>query len=136
MAGHVNSDAELLRGSYSQVSRSSGNSVRAAWRFGQMLDSMSDAYTRADMAIMVGVSVATISKYMKFYASFQRAELALDLAERIESWDVQVLILATETGDIPVRRPLAGRHYRYRCNHCHSDDIAREEYDPDSLVTA
>lgn len=130
-------DVGLLRDAYQQVNRQAGNSVRSAWRFGQAIDSQTDHSTIRDIAYAMGLSYATIHKYHKLYGLFQRPELAMELAEKIESWDVGLLITTAEGGDAPERRPLAGRHFRYRCNHCHSDDIMREEYDPqdDSLVT-
>lgn len=131
-------DVGLLKDAYQQVNRQAGNSVRSAWRFGQAIDSQTDYSTIRDISYVMGLSYATIHKYHKFYGCFQRPELAMELAEQIDSWDVQLLILTVEGGEAPERRPLAGRRFRYRCNHCHSDDIMREEFDPatDDLVTA
>jgi len=126
-------DGVMLRDAYRSVTRASGNSLRAAWRFGQVLDGFSDRYTRAEMAHMLELSPATVYRYHRFYGAFQRPELAMELAEKMETWNLDLLIAE---GPAPVHRPLAGRHFRYRCHGCQSLEVVREEYEPDDEEAA
>lgn len=124
-----------LKRSYANLVKAGHNSVRAAWRFGQTLDSFSDrhtGYTQAQLADAMGLSIGTIYKYRKFYGSYQTPELAVAASEQLETYDVGVLI-ALRDASAPVEhsRPLAGRHWKYVCRHCRSTDVGRFELDED-----
>ena len=127
-------DARLLREAKGGLVKAGNSSVRAAWRFGQALDSFMDKYTQPQIAEAVGLSAGTVYKYRKFYGLYQRPELAVAASEQLETFDIGVLIALH--GDLePVEhgRPLAGRRWLYRCTHCQSTEIRREEIDPEDL---
>jgi transcriptional regulator with XRE-family HTH domain len=125
--------ARLLRRSYANLVKAGHNSVRAAWRFGQTLDSLSDkhtGYTQAQLAEATGISTGTIYKYRKFYGLYQTPELAVQASEELETYDVGILIaLFGQTAPPEPGRPLAGRHWRYFCRACRSHDVGRVEVD-------
>jgi hypothetical protein len=49
----------VLRLSYAQLVKAGGDSVRSAWRFGQTLDSFSDAYNQRQLADAMGLQQLT-----------------------------------------------------------------------------
>jgi transcriptional regulator with XRE-family HTH domain len=119
---------------YRQLVKAGNDSVRAAWRFGQAIDSTSDAYTRQEIAEAMELSVSTIARYLRFYRAYQRPELAEQAAAQLETYNIDLI---TELQDQlrPVEhRPLAGRRFRFRCLHCHSTEVAREEIPEDELA--
>jgi hypothetical protein len=121
-----------LQLAYSQLVKAGNDSVRAAWRFGQCLDSLSDAYTRAELAEAMGLSGGTLYRYHRFFAAYQRPELAEQAAAQLETFNIDLLWqLHDDLRPVEHGRSLAGRRFRYRCNHCHSTDVLREEYEPD-----
>jgi hypothetical protein len=126
---------QALRLSYDQLVKAGNNSVRAAWRFGQTLDSFSDAYTRPQVAGAIGLSVTTIDRYRRLYHAFQRPELAVEASAQLQTFNIDTI---TELRDqlMPVGhgRPLAGRHWRSTCHNCGSHDVGREEILPDDEV--
>jgi hypothetical protein len=124
-----------LRELYGVVVSSNRDSVRASWRFGQRLDSYSDDYTRAELAIAVGLSVSTVQKYLRLYRAYQRPELAQQAAEQLETFNIQLIIDLQDRRPVAHGRPLGGRRYRYRCAHCSGVEIHREEItDPAELA--
>jgi len=125
-----------LKLSYAELARFGADSVRAAWRFGQCLDSFTDTYTRRQLADAMDVSVSTIMRYLKLHAAYQRPELAVAASEALETYNIDIITeLHDQLGPVEHARPYAGRRYRYRCTHCHQVGMAREEYDPDSGLT-
>jgi hypothetical protein len=132
-------DAEVQRAllmSYSEVGRANNNSVRAAWRFGQCIDSFLDAYTMGQLAHAVRRSVGTLNRYHRLYGAYQRPELAVEASEKLQTYNVDLIFqLQNQLAPVEHARPYGGRRYRYRCNHCKSDDVAREEFDPDTGLT-
>jgi hypothetical protein len=132
-------DAEALRelrGSYATVVSSNRDSVRASWRFGQRLDSYSDQYSRAQLADAVQLSVSTIQRYLRLYRAYQRPELAEQAAQQLETFNIDLITeLQNQLGPIGHARPAGGRRYRYRCHHCQSTEVGREEItDPAELA--
>lgn len=129
-------DARLLRAAKQGLVKAGNNSVRAAWRFGQALDSFTDRYDQGQLARSVGLSVGTVYKYRKFYGLYQRPELAVRASEELETFDVGLLIrLAGESAPVEHGRPLAGRHWQYTCTRCHSTEVRRVEVDDGGNLT-
>jgi len=128
--------ARLLREGYGALVKAGRDSVRAAWRFGQMIDSTSDRYTRADLADALDLSVGTLGRYLRLYHAYQRPELAEQAAAELETYNIDVIVeLHDQLHPVKHARPYAGRRYRYRCHSCKSTDIQREEItDPDELA--
>jgi hypothetical protein len=126
---------QSLQMAYQQLVRAGGDSVRAAWRFGQTIDSHSDAYTMRELADAMGRSVSTLNRYHRLFAAYQRPELAVQASEVLETYNID-LIWALQAQMMPVEhKTLAGRRFRYRCHHCQSTDVGREEVtDPDELA--
>lgn len=124
-------DASALRAlklSYQSLVKSGGDSVRAAWRFGQTLDSFTDKYTGLQIADAMELSVSTIARYLRFYRAYQRPEQAIAASDQLETYNIDIITeLQTQLGPVEHARPLAGRRFRYRCQHCQSTEVAREE---------
>jgi hypothetical protein len=130
------SAATALRASYDSLVKAGGDSVRAAWRFGQTCDSFTDAYQIIEIAELLGLSKGTIGRYLRFYRAYQRPELAIYASEQLQTYNIDILVeMQDDLRPIEHARPLAGRRYRYRCQHCKSTEVAREEIDPDDLDT-
>jgi transcriptional regulator with XRE-family HTH domain len=130
---------QALKMSYRTLVKAGDNSVRAAWRFGQTIDSFTDAHRQADLADAMGLSVSTLNRYLRFYRAYQRPELAIQASDELETYNIDTLWeLQTQLNPrIGRTRPLGGRHFRYRCHHCQSTDVGREEVpeDDDEAVT-
>ena len=123
---------ELLRKSYRSLVRYGQGSVRSSWRFGQTIDSLSDAYTRPQIAEAVGVSTSTIYRYTRLFFAYQRPELAVEASERLETFNIDIISeMAGQLGPVEHGRPMAGRRFRYRCTGCGGHDIKREEITDD-----
>ena len=126
-------DLAFLTEHYGNLVKAGNNSVRQAWRFGQALDSRLDSYTRKAIAEAMNLSVATIGRYLKFYYAYQRPELAEQAAELLETFNIDIITeLRDDLAPIGHGRPMAGRHYRYRCTNCGGHEVRREEIDPDA----
>jgi hypothetical protein len=124
--------AATVQASYAELTRPGNDSVRAAWRFGQCLDSFTDTHTRAELAVAADLSPATIGLYLRFYRLYERPELAVAASAALETFSITLLCeLADMRTPVERARPMAGRRYRYRCRHCDGTDIAREEIDPE-----
>lgn len=124
--------AEALRLAYQSLVKAGNDSVRAAWRFGQTIDSLSDTYTRAQIADAIGISTGTVYRYVRLYAAYQRPELAIAASEQLETYNIDLIVeLAAQLKPVPHGRPMAGRHFRYRCTSCGSTEIKREETEED-----
>ena len=119
--------ARTLELSYKQLVRAGEGSVRAAWRFGQTIDSLTEAYTKLQLAEAIGISSGTLNRYHRLFGVYQRPELAVEASERLQTYNID-LIWALQAQMMPIEhRPLAGRRYRYRCQTCHGTDVGREE---------
>jgi hypothetical protein len=120
---------------YKSLVKAGNDSVRAAWRFGQTIDSFTDAYKQTDLADAMGLSVSTLHRYLRLYRAYQRPELALEASEQLETFNIDVLWELQTQLHPPVERgrSLAGRHFRYRCQHCQSTDVGREEVPEEEL---
>jgi hypothetical protein len=121
---------------YKQLVRAGNDSVRAAWRFGQTIDSHSDAYTMRQLAESMGRSVGTLNRYHRLFAAYQRPELAVEASEILETYNIDLVwALGSQLKPVEHGRPLAGRRFRYRCQHCSSLEVGREEItDPAELA--
>jgi hypothetical protein len=121
-------DVAFLKDHYSGLMKWGKGSVRAAWRFGQALDSRTDLYTRRQLADAVGVTPGTVTRYLRLYHAYQRPELAEEASVALETFNIDTI---TELHDqlVPVERgrSLAGRRWRLTCAHCRSTEIHREE---------
>jgi hypothetical protein len=126
---------QALQMSYQQLVRAGNDSVRAAWRFGQTIDSFTDSYIMRELAEAMGRSVSTLNRYHRLFAAYQRPELAVQASEVLETYNID-LIWALQSQTLPVEhRPTLGRRYRYRCQHCQSTEVGREEItDPEELA--
>jgi hypothetical protein len=110
--------------------KAGNDSVRAAWRFGQALDSFTDNYTQLQLADAMSLSVSTIARYLRLYRAYQRVEQALEASVQLETFNIDTITeLQNMLNPVQHGRPLAGRHWRSVCRNCHSDDIARLEID-------
>jgi hypothetical protein len=113
-------------------------SIHAAWEFGDSLNKFFYAFmTKKAYAEAIGVSVATITRYMKLRDAYQRPELAQRAADILGTYDVSLITNLVDHLDAgPVgRSSLSGRRYRYRCSHCQSTEVKREEItDPAELA--
>jgi hypothetical protein len=119
---------KALRLSYDSLVRAGHDSVRSAWRFGQTIDSFSDAYTMKELAETVGLSAGTLYRYHRLFAAYQRPELAIAASEQLETYNIDIIWqLQSQLAPIEHARPMAGRRFRYRCHHCKSTDVGREE---------
>jgi hypothetical protein len=125
-----------LQTHYRSLTRAGLDSVRAAWRFGQAIDSFTDDYTLAELADSMELSAGTLYRYARLYRAYQRPELACRAATELETYDIGLIWqLANQLSPVEHARPYAGRRYRYRCQSCHSTEVKREEIDP-AEVTA
>jgi transcriptional regulator with XRE-family HTH domain len=115
---------------YRQLVKYSLPGVRAAWRFGQRIDSYTDDWTVKEIAELMGLSSGTISRYLRFYGAFQRPELATDAAVALGTFNIYLLWRWAVYGVEPEQgRAPSGRHYRYTCRHCGGHEVGREEID-------
>lgn len=122
--------AAELRDRYRSLVKAGRDSVRAAWRFGQAIDSQSDDYTRQEIADALDLSPATIYRYQRFYHAYQRPELAVAASEQLETYNIDLLWqLQNDLQPVEHGRPLAGRHFRYVCRACGKHEVGREEID-------
>jgi transcriptional regulator with XRE-family HTH domain len=121
-----------LRLSYKSLVKAGNDSVRAAWRFGQTLDSFSDSYTQLQLADGMELSVSTIARYLRLYRAYQRPEQAVEASVQIESYNIDLLVeLQNQLAPVGHGRPLAGRHWLSVCRVCRSHDVGRIEVDED-----
>lgn len=130
-AGTVNT----LNDSYGGLVKAGQDSVRAAWRFGQCVDSFIDMYTLAQLADSMNLSTGCLYRYRRLYLAYQRPELALDAAEQLETFNIDTIWqLQHELHPVKHGRPLRGRHWRSTCRHCGGHDVGREEIDKDGRL--
>lgn len=130
------SAARALAMAYGQLIKAGNDSVRASWRFGQTIDSFSDAYTRIQIADAMQLSVSTIARYLRFFHAYQRPELAEQAAAQLETYNID-LITELQMHLQPVEhRSLAGRRFRYACRACGSRDVGRDEITDDAEALA
>jgi hypothetical protein len=132
-----------LQKSYAKLVKAGNDSVIAAWQFGLVLEGLTargfpGRYTNLQIADAMNLSVSTIARYKRLHAVFQRAELALEAARMLETFNIDVITaLAGDLLPVGHGRPLAGRHWRMTCVNCGHHEIAREEVDEyGQLVTA
>jgi hypothetical protein len=124
--------------SYAGLVKAGQDSVRAAWRFGQCVDSFTDAYTLIQLADAMDLSIGTLYRYRRLYAAYQRPELALEAAEQLETFNIDTIWrLQNDLHPVTHGRALRGRHWRSTCHSCGSHDVGREEVDKfgDPVVT-
>jgi hypothetical protein len=120
--------ARALQMAYRSLVRAGNDSVRAAWRFGQTIDSLSDSYTQDQLAAAIDLSRSTIYRYVRLYRAYQRPELATAAAAQLETFNIDLIVeLQNQLRPIGHGRPMAGRHWHYTCRGCGSHDVAREE---------
>ena len=125
--------ATMLWTSYQECRRYGNDSVRAAWRFGQCIDSFTDAYTMGELAETVGLSAGTLNRYRRLYGAYQRPELAVKASEQLQTFNIDLIYeLQNQLKPVQHARPYAGRRYVYTCRSCHSHDVGRDEIDPET----
>lgn len=118
---------QALQLSYQQLVRAGNDSVRAAWRFGQTIDSFQDGYTMRELAEAMGRSAGTLNRYHRLFAAYQRPEQAVEASEALGTYNID-LVWGLQSQMMPVEhKTLAGRRFRYRCQHCQSLEVGREE---------
>jgi hypothetical protein len=125
--------ATMLWASYQECRRYGNDSVRAAWRFGQCIDSFTDAYTMGELAEIVGLSTGTLARYRRLYGAYQRPDLAVKASEQLQTFNIDLIYgLQNDLRPVGHARPMAGRRYRYRCTSCQGTEVEREEIDPET----
>lgn len=121
-----------LEMSYHGLVKAGQESVRAAWRFGQCIDSFTDMYTQAQLADAMNLHVGTLYRYHRLFAAYQRPELALEASRQLETYNIDTIVqLQNDLHPVTHGRPLAGRHWRSTCRNCGGHDVGREEVDKD-----
>jgi hypothetical protein len=124
---------QLLTRAYRSLVKAGNDSVRMAWRFGQTIDSFTDAYTMAQLADAMELSVGTLNRYARLYRAYQRVELALEASAQLETFNIDLIFqLQNQLKPVEHGRPMAGRRYVYTCRSCHSHDVGRQEIDPET----
>lgn len=129
------SSTEILRDAYASLIRAGNDSVRAAWRFGQLVDSLTDHTVGCTMAVLaeaIDLSPSTLYRYRRLYLAYQRVELAVQASQQLGTFDIGIIWELQNQRQPIDHRPLAGRRFRTYCTHCHSADTARVEIDPDT----
>jgi hypothetical protein len=125
-AGTVNT----LNDSYHLLVKAGEDSVRAAWRFGQCIDSFSDDYYMYQLADAMNLSVGTLYRYTRLYHAYQRPELAVAAARELETYNIDTIFrLHNDLHPVPHGRSLRGRRWQGKCHNCGSSDVGRIEVD-------
>jgi len=120
----------VLQLAYQGLVKAGDDSVRAAWRFGQALDSFSGTWTQLQLADALELSVSTLARYLRLYHAYPRPELALEASEEMETYNIDTLVeLQGQRHPVAHGGPLAGRHWTYTCRNCRSHDVVRVEVD-------
>jgi transcriptional regulator with XRE-family HTH domain len=120
---------------YKSLVKAGNDSVRAAWRFGQTLDSFSDSYRQTELADAMGLSVSTLQRYLRLYRSYQRLELALEASDQLETYNIDTIVELHDQLNPVHHRPLAGRRFRFSCRACGSHEVKREEITEDAAAS-
>lgn len=121
-----------LNENYGLLVKAGEDSVRAAWRFGQCVDSFSEAYYMHELADSMDLSVGTLYRYRRLYLAYQRPELALEAARQLETYNIDLIWrLHNDLHPVEHGRSLRGRHWRNVCHNCQSEDVGRIEVDRD-----
>jgi hypothetical protein len=119
---------EILEQAYRALVKAGNDSVRAAWRFGQTVDSFTDDWTMGELAELMDLSSGTLYRYARLYRAYQRPELAVAASRQLETYNIDLIwALQNELKPVEHGRPMTGRRYRYTCNTCHSHDVGRVE---------
>jgi hypothetical protein len=122
-----------LRTSYKSLIKAGEESVRAAWRFGQNIDSHTDNYRLYELAEGMGLSYSTLHRYRRFYFAYQQIDLAIEACRQLETFNIDILYgLRDNRQPVDHGRPVAGRKFRYECRSCHSTAVTRVEIDPET----
>jgi hypothetical protein len=118
----------MLEQAYAALVKAGNDSVRAAWRFGQTIDSFTDDWTMTELAELLDVSTGTLNRYARLYRAYQRPELAVAASRQLETYNIDLIWqLQNDLRPVEHGRPMAGRRYRYTCRSCHSTDVGRVE---------
>jgi len=126
------STLQALRLSYSHLVKAGTDSVTAAWKFGQCIDSFSHRYNRVQLAGAMNLSESTLYRYTRLHFAYQRPEEAVEASRLLETFNIDTIAtLKDQLGPVSHGRPLAGRRWQSTCRHCGSHDIAREELTPE-----
>jgi hypothetical protein len=121
-----------LNDSYRLLVKAGEDSVRAAWRFGQCVDSFTDAYFMYELADAMDLSVGTLYRYRRLYGAYQRPELAVQASRDLETYNIDLLWrLKDDRYPVEHGKPLRGRHWKGQCHNCGSNDVGRIEVDAD-----
>jgi hypothetical protein len=121
-----------LKDSYSHLVKAGEDSVRAAWRFGQCVDSFTDTYFMYQMATWMDLSTGTLYRYVRLYKAYQRPELAVQASRELETYNIDLLWrLKDDRYPVEHGKPLRGRHWKGICHHCGGHDVGRIEVDKD-----
>lgn len=122
-----------LQTSYRSLVKAGHGSVQSAWLFGECIDGYSHTWTMRELADALDLSPGTLGRYHRLYLAYQTAELAVEASDRLGTFNIDLIwSLQAHLNPIQPARPYAGRRYRYTCKSCHSQDVARVEYDPDT----
>jgi hypothetical protein len=133
-AGTVNT----LNENYGHLVKAGEESVRAAWRFGQCVDSFSEAYYMYELADAMNLSTGCLYRYRRLYLAYQRPELAVQASRDLETYNIDLLWrLKDDRYPVQHGKPLRGRHWKGICHNCGAHDVGRIEVDANGnpLVT-
>lgn len=121
--------------SYAGLVKAGEDSVRAAWRFGQVVDGLTDpkiGYYLKELAAAMSLHPGTLSRYRRLYSTYQRPELAIEAAHQLQSYNIGLLnVSADDLQPVAHGRPLRGRHWKGKCHDCGSNHVGRIEVDAD-----
>jgi hypothetical protein len=126
------STVNTLADSYGHLTKAGEDSVRAAYKFGQCVDSFSHMYTMAQLADSMDLSSGTLYRYTRLYLAYQRVELAVQASRDLETYNIDLLWrLKDDRYPVEHGKPLRGRHWKGKCHNCGSNDVGRIEVDKD-----
>jgi hypothetical protein len=121
--------AQMLATAYKALVKAGGDSVRAGWRFGQVLDGCSEAFTQRQLADALNLSTGTLGRYLRLYRAYQRPELAVEAAKQLQTFNIDYIVELQNQLKPVEHRTLAGRHFQYHCTSCGSREVKRQEVD-------
>ena len=128
-------DLNMLVAAYDGLVRAGDDSVRAAWRFGQVVDGLTDpkiGYYLKELAAAMSLHPGTLSRYRRLYSTYPRPELAIEAAHQLQSYNIGLLnVSADDLQPVAHGRPLRGRHWKGKCHDCGSNHVGRIEVDAD-----
>jgi hypothetical protein len=127
MPANRNENLDLLMDAYHSLVKAGRGSLRAAYAFGQVCDALNRiGYTQTVLAEAVGLSNATISRYMKLFRRYANENMLLRRAEELGTYDV---------GQLAGNSPQEPAVYVLHCIHCGTyNEVVRERKTPEEAA--